>query len=102
MGLRIDPKQALSGVLLPACCLLGVGCRPPPAPEEPSAPPLFRDVTEECGLRFVHDAGPTGDYFMPQIMGSGAALFDFDNDGRLDILLLNNGGPEGRPNRLYK
>ena len=29
-------------------------------------------------------------------MGSGAALFDFDSDGRLDIYLLHNGGPHGR------
>ena len=33
---------------------------------------------------------------MPQIIGSGAALFDFDGDGRLDIYLLHNGGPQRR------
>jgi hypothetical protein len=71
-------------------------------------------VTEEVGLDFVHDAGPLplpGDakgaevkngYFMPQIMGSGVALFDFNNDGLLDIYLLQNGGPEGAKNRLYQ
>jgi hypothetical protein len=61
-------------------------------------------VTEEVGLDFVHDAGPLpGDtYFMPQIIGSGAALFDFNNDGRLDIYLLQNGGPKGARNRLYQ
>jgi hypothetical protein len=43
-----------------------------------------------------------GDYFMPQIMGSGAALLDFDNDGRLDLYFLQNGGPNSRStNRLY-
>jgi hypothetical protein len=39
---------------------------------------------------------------MPQIMGSGAALFDFDNDGRLDLYLLQNGGPKGATNRLFR
>jgi hypothetical protein len=62
----------------------------------------FQDVTEKAGLRFTHDAGPIGDYFMPQIMGSGAALFDFNNDDRLDIYLLQNGGPKGAKNRLYQ
>src|SRR5262249_59677490 len=36
-------------------------------------------------------------------MGPGAALFDFDNDGRLDIYLVNNGGPGGGAvNRLFR
>jgi hypothetical protein len=70
--------------------------------DEPAAPPWFRDVTEEAGLHFRHDAGPVGAYFMPQIMGSGAALFDFDNDGRLDMYLLQNGGPKGAKNCLYQ
>lgn len=69
----------------------------------PAEPPWLADVTDEVGLDFVHDAGPTGTYFMPQQVGSGAALFDFDNDGRLDILLLQNGGPNSAStNRLYR
>jgi hypothetical protein len=72
-----------------------------PAVDAPPSPPWFADVTEESGLHFVHDAGPTGSYFMPQILGSGAALFDFDNDERLDIYLLQNGGVNGRTNRLF-
>src|SRR5438128_6531744 len=36
-------------------------------------------------------------------IGSGAALFDFDNDGRLDIYLLQNGGPNSKStNRLFR
>ncbi len=65
--------------------------------------PWFVDITAESGLNFVHDAGPTGSYFVPQIIGSGAALFDFDNDGRLDIYLIQNGGPKsGSTNRLFR
>jgi hypothetical protein len=55
------------------------------------------------GLNFIHDAGPTGTYFFPQILGSGAALFDFNNDGRLGIYLLQNGGPDSAStNRLFR
>jgi hypothetical protein len=40
---------------------------------------------------------------MPQIMGSGVALLDFDNDGRLDVYLINNGGPSSSArNRLFR
>jgi hypothetical protein len=85
---------------------LASGCRgqAPVSPDrEGDAPPWFVDITRESGLDFVHDAGPTGSYFMPQIMGSGAALFDFDNDGRLDIYLLQNAGPNSQStNRLYR
>ena len=72
-----------------------------PKPETPE-PPWFVDVTDELGINFVHDAGPVGTYFMPQQVGSGAAMFDFDGDGRLDIYLLQNGGPNGPKNVLYK
>jgi hypothetical protein len=71
--------------------------------EAATDPPWFVDVTDEVGLRFIHDAGPVGSYFLPQIMGSGAALFDFDNDGRLDVYLIQNGGPNSHStNRLFK
>jgi hypothetical protein len=64
--------------------------------------PWFVDITEQSGLNFVHDAGPLGKYFMPESLGSGAALFDFDNDGRLDIYLVQNGGPNSHStNRLF-
>ena len=53
-----------------------------------AARPLFRDAAQESGLRFVHFTGSTGEYYMPEIMGAGGALFDYDGDGDLDVLLL--------------
>jgi hypothetical protein len=93
-------------VLLALACL-PLGCQRAEstavAPESASLPPWFEDATEKVGLNFVHDAGPVGAYFMPQQVGSGAALFDFDRDGRLDIYLLQNGGPHSSStNRLYR
>src|SRR5262249_4847627 len=82
------------------------GCSKPAgetSEEEAGGLPWVEDVTDKVGLDFVHDAGPTGSYFMPQIMASGCALFDFDNNGRLGIYLLQNGGPRsGSKNKLYR
>ncbi len=95
-------------VLALACAAALLGCDPPapttgqkPTPE-PTGPPWFADVTDEVGIDFVHDAGAPDIKFMPQVIGSGAALVDFNNDGLLDVYLLQNGGPEGARNRLYR
>ena len=70
----------------------GCGRRPEVAPDTTSKLSWFQDATREVGLSFVHNPGSTNEFFMPQTVGSGCALFDFDNDGRLDILLLQNAG----------
>src|SRR5947209_6920733 len=98
---RITPLWLGSGLLL---SVVVAGCRPA-VPSEVSqgvaSSPWFVDVTEESGLTFRHDPGPSGGYFLPQIMGSGAALFDYDNDGRLDVYLVQGAGPDwGSTNRL--
>ena len=48
----------------------------------------FREAAYESGLRFQHFTGATGQYYLPEIMGSGVALFDYDADGDLDIFLV--------------
>src|SRR5215472_8200754 len=53
-----------------------------------SSVPLFREVAEEVGLKFQHFNGATGEFYMPEIMGAGVALFDYDNDGDLDVYLI--------------
>jgi len=80
-----------------------VGCGPStPSTNQAAQPPWFEDATNELGLDFVNDPGPEGSHFMPQSMGNGAALLDYDQDGRLDIYLLHGAGPGSKSkNRLY-
>jgi hypothetical protein len=62
----------------------------------------FEDRTAQAGLEFIHDSGATGAYFMPESIGSGGALLDFDNDGRLDLYLIHCVPPGSKSkNRLY-
>jgi hypothetical protein len=103
---KLPRLLAWSLALVAAVAALLGGCRRPAATapdEDPPGSAWFADVTGEAGLDFVHDAGPVGNgYFMPQALGSGAAVFDFNNDGLLDIYLLQNGGPKGAANRLFQ
>ena len=47
------------------------------------------DITAASGLRFKHTTGATGRKYLPETLGSGAAIFDADGDGWQDILLLS-------------
>jgi hypothetical protein len=98
-------RRLLIVVLAVLCSCAPGGCNRSPESQAPStaaAPPWFKEATKDVHLDFLHDAGPAGSYFMPQSIGSGGALFDFDQDGRLDIYLIQGAGPDSKShNRLY-
>jgi hypothetical protein len=58
----------------------------------------FTDATAAAGIRFTHNSGRAGKKFLPETLGSGCAMFDFDGDGWLDLLLVNSKDwtPRGR------
>lgn len=47
------------------------------------------DVTRQAGVVFQHNTGAFGAKYLPETMGPGCAFLDYDNDGWLDILLVN-------------
>jgi hypothetical protein len=53
-----------------------------------NAQPVFDEVAEKTGLKFRHYNGMTGKFFLPEIMGAGVALLDYDNDGDMDVYLV--------------
>jgi enediyne biosynthesis protein E4 len=60
------------------------------APDQPKPlPGKFTDATAALGLHFQYLASHTAKHYLPETMGAGVALFDYDNDGRLDIFLVN-------------
>jgi enediyne biosynthesis protein E4 len=97
------PRPAILSIIVFAALLSLPACtRRQTSNTKEVEPPWFEDFTASAGLDFKHDVGPTGTFFMPESAGSGGALFDFDNDGRLDIYLVHNVSPSSKSkNRLY-
>jgi len=102
---------AVRALLGGAIGLIGVSCSrapaPPPIDASAAAQPWFEDIAERAGIHFAHESGHRERFLLPEIMGGGAALFDMDNDGYLDLYLVQSGqlfAPTGkRPgNRLYR
>jgi len=71
-------------------------------------PVTFLDITRAAGITWIHDNAMSPDRLLPETMNGGAALFDSNNDGWLDIYLVNTGECEfyrpktPRGNALYE
>jgi hypothetical protein len=53
------------------------------------APLVLTEVTREASVSFVHQNGAAGKKYLPETMGSGSALLDYDNDGDQDLLFVS-------------
>src|SRR5712692_4267021 len=61
---------------------------PPPGPNAPSTV-TFTDITAATKIAFKHAGSPTSLKYLLETMGGGVGIFDYDNDGRMDIFFTN-------------
>ncbi len=101
-------SQALFACLLLVVCGSLTGCRRAADTNAgaDAARPWFEEIAARAGVDFVHHSGHDSRHYLPEIMGGGAALFDMDNDGFLDLYLVQSGNlldpSAGSGNRLYR
>jgi hypothetical protein len=93
---------AIAVLLSAAACRRKEVVRPAPAiPPGPTPVPAVRleEKALACGIRFTHVNGARGEKWMPETMGGGVAVLDYDGDGRPDLLFVSScywpGDPRG-------
>jgi hypothetical protein len=60
-----------------------------------AAPPLFEEVPASAsGIAWVHDNARSKEHYLPEALGPGCAFLDYDNDGWMDIYLVNSGASD--------
>ena len=62
----------------------------------------FTEQTQQAGIHFKHTNGASKKKYLPETMGSGGLFFDYNNDGHLDIYLVNGGTISSAPQNTYR
>jgi len=91
--MRVHYTAIAVGAGITVALAVVAGARMPAAPD-----PLFVESAAATGLVFTHVNGATGKYYLPEMMGAGVALFDYDNDGDLDVFLVQSGAIDAGEN----
>lgn len=91
---RDRSRQTARATCLLMVALVSAGMRAASSPRPDGVPvpvATFRDIARSAGLDFVHVNGASEQRFLPEVLGSGGLFLDVDNDGWLDVFLVDGG-----------
>jgi enediyne biosynthesis protein E4 len=103
-------QSSLARIALLLSLVAGCSPTPPPAvvnkPQAPIEPASvkaeslpsvkFVDITKESGITFIHTNGAKGEKLLPETMGAGVAVLDYNGDGHPDLFFVNSCDWPGR------
>jgi hypothetical protein len=107
----VSRRILLLSLLSLSVCARAAGFQSRPAEGAPAAAPqvTFTEVTaKESGISWAHNNAMSPGRYLPETVGAGCAFFDYDNDGWMDVYLVNSGpsdfyAPKPSPrNALYR
>ena len=91
MKWKLHLSTAWCGTVAALCSVLFVTTS---AAHEESANIVFIDISESAGIHFVHENAASQEKYLIETMGSGCGWIDYDNDGFMDIYLVNGGATQ--------
>jgi hypothetical protein len=103
---RLNYRAVRRSIRFVSLLCLALGCRraekaavKPPLTPVPTPPPAiaFEEKAAAMGIDFTHVTGATGRKWMPETMGGGVAVLDYDGDGRPDLLFVSGSYWPGDP-----